>query len=78
MDKQKGSVWVWIIVVVVILLLVWWIFSGDSEEPVVSDNLVMEEIQDPEAASIAGDLEGLDAIDLEAEFSDIEADLEQL
>ena len=78
MEKQKGAaklIWI-IIIVVVVVLLAWWMFGGSNDTEILEN--VGDEIQDEEAASIAADLEGLDELDLEAEFADIEADLDQL
>lgn len=78
LERQKGAGLVWVIVVViVILLLVWWIFGGGSA-PTTPDDTAEVQIQDTETANIASDLDGLDTMDLEAEFSDIEADLQAL
>lgn len=78
LEKQKGAanlIWI-IIIVVVVILLAWWMFGGDGKKDVADENST--DIQDEETAGIATDLEGLDTIDLESEFADIEADLEQL
>ncbi|PIR87026.1 MAG: hypothetical protein COU11_02235 [Candidatus Harrisonbacteria bacterium CG10_big_fil_rev_8_21_14_0_10_49_15] len=82
MNKQKGSagvVWV-IIIVIVVALLIWWLAgTGPAEAPAVEENETLsEQIEDQEAAEIAAELEGLGEADLEAEFSDVETDLEQL
>jgi len=79
LEKQKGSTVVWVVILaIVIILLLWWLLGGSAVDNDLPTDVAVEEIQDPEAASIASDLEGLDTVDLEVEFSDIETDLEQL
>ena len=74
---SAGTAWI-IVIVVVIALLVWWLASSPAEAPVLEEETLSSQIEDEATAGIALELEGLSSADLEVEFSEIEADLNQL
>lgn len=75
-----------IMAVVIVLFLVWFWFSQSNktnEEVVPSipenqDQMVENTVTDDSTSSIMNDLEGIDINDLEGEFKDIDADLNNL
>jgi len=75
-SSKKGLVFVIAIVVVIVAVAVWWWMSNNQAVPL--ENLTaVEESQFTEEA-IGEELENIDTGDLEQEFQDIDADLNNL
>jgi hypothetical protein len=60
-----------IIILIVLALLVWWIAGSDRATAPVDENGDISDTYDEE-------LEGLDTLDLEAEFDEIDVEMEAL